>query len=132
MKNLFYKIKTKKIVNSNINSQEQNDFNFKSNKIYDFSVFSENQIVSGEYYKKFLEILNNYSNDFQEDIEISVYDNLKEENKNREHNYFTIKEIMREFIIDEESKKGFLSLVRQSFFLGKLRNEIVRFFIFNL
>ena len=33
---------------------------------------------------------------------------------------------MNEFINDEESKKGFMALLRQSFLIGKLRNEVVR------
>ena len=32
---------------------------------------------------------------------------------------------MNNFIDDEESKKGFLALVRQSYLLGKLRTNIV-------
>ena len=32
-------------------------------------------------------------------------------------------------IVDEESKKGFLALVRQSYLLGKLRTNIVSIFI---
>ena len=126
MKKLFYKTKTKNIVNSNINSIKDNEFIYQKNKISDFITCSENKKIGKEYYNKFLEILNNYSNDFQEDIEISIYDNLKETNKNSEKNLFTIKEIMNDFIIDVESKNGFLSLVRQSYLMGKLRTELVR------
>ena len=34
--------------------------------------------------------------------------------------------MMNDIIDEEESKKGFLSLVRQSYLLGKLRKELVR------
>ena len=34
--------------------------------------------------------------------------------------------MMEDIINDEESKKVFLSLVRQSYLLGKLRKELVR------
>ena len=69
--------------------------------------------------------MNYNSNDFQEDIELSIYDNLKRENKNNQTNFFSIKEMMNNLIDDEESKKGFLALVRQSYLLGKLRTNIV-------
>ena len=134
MKKLFYKIKTKYIVNSNVSP---NDFNSKidspenKNKIRDFSEYSENQKTGEKYYQKFLQLLNNYSNDFPEDIEISIYDNLKEENKNKDKNYLTIKEIINDLISNEESKKGFLALVRQSYLLGKLRSNIVSIKTFN-
>jgi len=36
---------------------------------------------------------------------------------------------MNDLIDDEESKKGFLALVRQSYLLGKLRTNIVSIFI---
>ena len=101
MKNLFHKTKTKNIIKSNMS-----------------------QIINKKI-EKFLELLNNYSNDFQEDIEISIYDNLKEENINGEKNFSTIKEMMNGLINDEESKKGFLALLRQSYLIGKLRTCIV-------
>ena len=101
MKNLFHKTKTKNIIKSNMS-----------------------QIINKKI-EKFLELLNNYSNDFQEDIEISIYDNLKEENINGEKNFSTIKEMMNRLIDDEESKKGFLALLRQSYLIGKLRTCIV-------
>ena len=149
MKNLFYKIKTKNIVDSNIS---QNNFKFcritdfidigatlnyflgfspfKKNKIYEFSKYSEEKIHGKEYYEKFLEVLNNCSNEFQEDIQISIFDNLKDENKNKEKNYETIIDTMNNLINDEESKKGFLALLRQSYLLGKLRSEIVSNYLF--
>ena len=99
MKNLFHK--TKNIIKSNMS-----------------------QIINKKI-EKFLELLNNYSNDFQEDIEISIYDNLKEENIKGEKNFSTIKEMMNRLIDDEESKKGFLALLRQSYLIGKLRICIV-------
>jgi hypothetical protein len=77
-------------------------------------------------------LLNNYSNDFIEDIELSIYDNLKEENKNRNTNFLTIKDIMNNLIDDEESKKGFLALLRQSYILGRLRCLIVSKYIIKL
>ena len=136
MKSSFYKIKNKNIINSNISDNDNKKFglfNFlnyffinKKNKMYEFSEYSEKQKRGKEYYEKFLEILNNYSNDYQEDIQISIFDNLKEENKNKENNYLTIKDSMNLLIDDEESKKGFLALLRQSYLLGKLRNNIVR------
>ena len=101
------------------------DIFFKENKSYNFSEYSENQKYGKEYYEKFLELLNNYSNDFPEDIEISIYDNLKEENIKGEKNFSTIKEMMNGLIDDEESKKGFLALLRQSYLIGKLRTYIV-------
>ena len=75
--------------------------------------------------------MNYNSNDFQEDIELSIYDNLKRENKNNQTNFFSIKEMMNNLIDDEESKKGFLALVRQSYLLGKLRTNIVSNIFFN-
>ena len=74
-------------------------------------------------------MLNNYSNEFPEDIEISIYDNLKEENKNNEKNFSTIKEMVNRSIDDDESKKGFLALLRQSYLLGELRCKLVSIFI---
>ena len=156
MKNLFDKTKSKNILRSNISENFDNIiiehgsflkyfnfiipffiFNFKhiisskDNKSYIFSEYSEKQIFGKEYYEKFLELLNKGSNDFQEDIEISIYDNLKEDNKNKEKNYSTIKDMIKELIDDEESKKGFLALLRQSYLLGELRSNIVSIYINN-
>ena len=50
---------------------------------------------------------------------------IKEENENRRQNYLPIKEMMDNLISDEESKKGFKALIRQSYFLGKIRCSIV-------
>ena len=36
-----------------------------------------------------------------------------------------LKEMMNEIINDEESKKGFLALIKQSYLIGKLRSYIV-------
>lgn len=72
-----------------------------------------------------MDLLNNYSNEFKEDLEISIYENLREENKPANQNHLMTKEMMNDLINDEESKKGFLALLRQSFLLGKLRSEIV-------
>ena len=83
------------------------------------------KIFGKDYYLKFLELLNNYSNNYPEDIEISIYDNLKEDNDNKNQNLLEIKEMVNDVINDEESKKGFLALVRQSYLLGKLRTNIV-------
>jgi hypothetical protein len=125
MESLFYKIKIKNVINSNINSIGEIDtINYEKNKIFDF--IDEKNKIGKEYYYKFLELLNNYSNEYSEDIEISIYDNLKETNKNGKKNFETIKEMMNDIIDEEESKKGFLSLVRQSYLLGKLRKELVR------
>ena len=57
--------------------------------------------------------------------------NLKEENINKEGNLNTIKDMMNHLIRDEESQKGFLALLRQSYLLGKLRGNIVRNYIIN-
>ena len=140
MKNIFTKRKIKNIINSNIDdyksSIEVNIYNYK-NRIKNFSNFSENPNNYGDkYYKSFLQLLNNYSNDFSEDIEISIYDNLKEENNLSENNFLTILDMVNDYIKDEESKKGFLALLKQSFLLGKLRTNIVSilyyiFYIFN-
>ena len=136
MKNLFYKNKTRKIIKSNISNTDSTTFidnikdyyfkSFKNNKVFDFSQYSEKCKIGKEYYTHFIEILNNYSNDFIEDTEISIYDNLKEENKKREDTLSNIKNIMKGLIDDEESKKGFLALLRQSYLIGKLRVNIVR------
>ena len=129
MRNLFSKQKTKNIVNSNIspnnNFISKNNFLLNFNKIKDFCEYSEKQIFGKDYYLKFLELLNNYSNNYPEDIEISIYDNLKEDNDNKNQNLLEIKEMVNDVINDEESKKGFLALVRQSYLLGKLRTNIV-------
>jgi len=133
IKNLFFKKKVKNIIRSNIsnnnfmikNMQKLTEFLFKENKISNFSHYSENQVIGEEYYYNFLELLNNYSNDFPEDIEISIYENLREETNNKKQNLLTINEMINDLIDDKESKKGFLALVRQSFLLGKLRCNIV-------
>jgi hypothetical protein len=96
------------------------------NKLYDFSKYSEKCKFGKEYYEKFLELLNNFSNDFPEDIETSIYDNLKEVNIQKKENFLNIKDMMKDLIYDVESKKGFLALLKQSYLLGKLRNSIVR------
>ena len=141
MKNLFYKNETKKIIKTNIDNNELNCnkfslFNFfipfadlllgKTNKMYNFSEYSENCKIGKEYYNNFLQIFNNYSNDFNEDIEISIFDNLKKENTKRDNNFETIKEMVNELIDDRESKKGFLALLRQTYLIGELRSNIVR------
>ena len=119
--NLFNKIKAKSIINSNI---LPNNTNSNDNKIYNLSRFSETK-KGQQYYFLFLQLLNNYSNEFQEDIELSIYNNLKENNKNSINFYATIKELMNNLINDAESKKCFLALVRQSYLLGELRTNIV-------
>ena len=134
----------KNIVNSNISSENTGDnlsnnydyfipfiFNINDivqineNKCYNFSEYSEKQIYGKDYYEKFLELFRNNSNDFLEDIELSIYENLREENKNHTKIFLTIKEMINSIIDDEESKKGFLALLRQSFLLGKLRSNLV-------
>ena len=133
VKNLFFKKKVKNIIRSNIsqnnfmlkNFQKLIEFLFKDNKISNFSQYSENQKNGEEYYYNFLELLNNYSNEFPEDIEISIYENLKEKINNKNHNELAINEMVNDLINDEESKKGFLALVRQSYLLGKIRCNIV-------
>jgi hypothetical protein len=129
MKNIFTKRKIKNIINSNIddyNSSIEVNINNYKNRIKNFSNFSENSNNYGDkYYNSFLQLLNNYSNDFSEDIEISIYDNLKEENNLSENNFLIILDMVNDYIKDEESKKGFLALLKQSFLLGKLRTNIV-------
>ena len=143
MRNLFYRTKIKSIVDSNLSINHKSSNNIipkkqkkieffeiiseekNKNKINDFSKYSEKKIFGKKYYKTFLKLLNYNSNDFQEDIEISIYDNLKRENNNYQTNFLAIKEMMNNLINDEESKKGFLALVRQSYLLGKLRTNIV-------
>ena len=100
-----------------------------TNKINSFSEYSEKRKMGKEYYESFLQIFNNYSNDFQEDIENSLYDNLKEENISRENNISTIIGMMNDCIDDIESKKGFLALIKQSFLLGKFRTNVVSFYM---
>ena len=83
MKNIFYKRKTKNIINSNVSNISNSiedfflSFFFKRNKIRAFSKYSESQIIGYKYYNNFLELLNNYSNDFPEDIEISIFENTE-------------------------------------------------------
>ena len=133
IKNFFYKKKVKNIIRSNIsqnnfilkNINALSEYLFKKNTISNFSQYSEKEISGEQYYLNFLEILNNYSNDFQEDIEISIYDNLREEIDNRKQNILTIKEMINDLIDDIESKKGFSALIRQSYLLGKVRSYIV-------
>ena len=135
MKNIFTKRKIKNIINSNIedfNSHIEVNINNYKNRIKNFSNFSENPDKCGEeYYNSFLQLLNNYSNDFSEDIEISIYDNLKEENNLSENNFLTILDMINDYIKDEESKKGFLAILKQSYLLGKLRTFIVSILFFN-
>ena len=126
MKNIFYKNKTKTIIKSNVSNAETNFSLDGINKIFAFSKYSKNNKIGEQYYINFLEIFNNSSNDFAEDIELLIYDNLKEENIKKEDNLSTIKDMINDVIVDEESKKGFLALLRQSFLLGKLRTNIVR------
>ena len=144
MKNVFFKTKIKSIFYSNFHSYENNGGknnipfeNFEmneydknhggtenKNKMYAFSKYSENKIIGEKFYEYFLNLFD-YSNDFPEDIEISIYDNFKEENKYGDINISIVKEIIYDLIKNEESEKGFLSLLRQSFLLGKLRSNIV-------
>ena len=59
---------------------------------------------------------------------------LKKEGETKENNnskinvLISIIEMMNDYIIDEESKKGFLALLKQSFLLGELRINIVSLF----
>ena len=123
MKNLFYKRKMRNIINSNDSNEIDSDRS--NNKIRNFSQYSEKSKNGKKYYESFLDLLNNYSNTFVEDIEISLYDNLKEENSSKEIKLKSIFDIINESIDDEESKKGFFALLRQAFLLGKLRTSIV-------
>ena len=87
IKNIFYKTKIKKIIDSNNvlfdkGEEFRNIDQDKENKINNFSEYSEKRKFEKEYYNSFLKLLNYNSSDFQEDIEISIYDNLKEENQN--------------------------------------------------
>ena len=116
--NLFFKKRIKKIINSNMDSNSKNVTN-------DFSEYSENCIIGNEYYENFLNLLNKSENDYPEDIEISIYDNLKSNNNARESSLSIINEIINEFVNDDESKKGFIALLKQSFLIGKLRSNIV-------
>ena len=126
MKNIFYKNKTKNIIKSNISNNESGLSKGKINKMYFFSEYSKKGEIGEKYYQNFLEIFNNYSNDFYEDIEISIYDNLREENKKGKDNLDMLKDMIKDYIEDEESKMRFLALLRQSYLLGKLRANIVR------
>ena len=135
MNNLFCKRKIKNIIKFDdyeesykLSSSSKYDNDSNKNTVFEFSKFSENNKMGKEYYKNFLEILNNYSNDFIEDIEISIFDNLKEENPQGKDNLSTLKEMINDLINDEESKKGFLALVKQSFLFGKLRSYLVSIF----
>ena len=125
MKNVFYKNKRKQLIKSNISSNSS--FN-EINRMFAFSEYSEHYKIGEQYYNNFLEIFNNYSNDFKEDIEISLFDNLKDENSKKIDNLTIIKDMMNEYIKDEESKKGFLALLKQSYLLGELRTNIVRIY----
>ena len=126
MGNLIKKEKIKKIIDL------KSKTNSNQNKVYIFSDSSQKINFGEEYYKNFLGLLNIYSNDFYEDIEISIYNNLKEENKEREKNFETLKEIINDLIDnnEKESKLGFLALIRQSYLLGKLRANIVSIYTF--
>ena len=126
MKNIFYKNKTKNIIKSNISHNESGLSKGKINKMYFFSEYSKKGEIGEKYYQNFLEIFNNYSNDFYEDIEISIYDNLREENKKGKDNLDMLKDMIKDYIEDEESKMRFLALLRQSYLLGKLRANLVR------
>lgn len=136
MKNIFYKTKVKKVIKSNINDELSDKIDSNTNigtdiynyinKIKNFSKYSENTENCGkEYYESFLQLLNNYSNDFPEDIEISIYDNLKQENNFRVNNMSATTDMINDYINDDESKKGFLALLRQSYLLGELRTNVV-------
>jgi len=125
MKNVFYKNKRKQLIKSNISSNSS--FN-EINRMFAFSECSKHYKIGEQYYNNFLEIFNNYSNDFKEDIEISIFDNLKDENSKKIDNLTIIKSMMNDYIEDEESKKGFLALLRQSYLLGELRTNIVRIY----
>ena len=126
MENLFNKRRVKKIIFSN----GDNEKNQKSTNSNYFSEYSEKEIIGQDYYISFLELLNMYSCDYPEDIEISIYNNLKKENEKRHKILLALNEMMNDFIDDEESKKGFMALLRQSFLIGKLRNEIVSIYFF--
>ena len=117
MENLYNKNKIKNITNINISY----------NNFIDLKKYLDKQIIGKKYYSKFLGI---FSKDNQEDIEISIYDNFKRENNKRNSNFLIIKEIVNNLMDDEESKKGFLALVRQSYLLGKLRTNIVSIYLF--
>ena len=128
MKTIFYKKKIKQIINSNFNLNDKKtiiSLLFNKNKIFEFSEYNQDNKVNKSYYETFLDILNNYSSELPEDIETSIYENLREENESKENNLLMIKEILNDFISDEESKIGFMALLRQSYLLGKLRQNIV-------
>ena len=96
----------------------------------DFSKYSENSIYGIEYYESFLKLLTNNYSDKPEDIEVLIYNNLKKENNERKYILKGIKDNINEFLNDEESKKGFIALLHQSFYIGNLRNDIVRIYLF--
>ena len=55
-----------------------------------------------------------------------------EKNKEWEFNVKIIRELIYDLIIDIESKKGFISLLRQAYLLGNLRTNLVSIYlIFN-
>ena len=93
MKNIFFKKRVKKLLFSN-NDKERTK---KNNSNY-FSEFSEKGIISEGYYITFLELLNKFSNDSPEDIEISIYNNLKKENENRINVIKGIKELKKNLV----------------------------------
>ena len=128
IKNLFYKNNIKNIIKSNINT---NVF-IKENPLQKFSEYSEKCKIGKEYYEKFLDLLKIYSNDFFEDIEISIFDNLKEQNKDRMNNLSNIEDLMNYTLKNEDYKKGFLALLKQSYLLGKFRTNIVRIKFFKI
>ena len=115
--NLFYKKKIKEILSSKENIEKA-----------EFSDYSEKGEDGINYYENFLKLVNNDSCDSAEDMEISIYNNLKKENNERKDILKAMKEIIEEFIDGTESKKGFIALLHQSFYVGYLRNEIVRIF----
>ena len=147
MRNVFYKKKIKNIVDSNLSLSnneiknniesenhevneisENNNSSIKRNKTYSFSKYSESGKFGEDYYKNFLNLLN-YSNDFFEDIEISIYDNLTANNKDWVFNVKIIRELIYDLIFDLESKKGFIALLRQAYLLGNLRTNLVSIYL---
>ena len=147
MRNVFYKTKIKNIVDSNLSLSnneiknniesenhevneisENNNSSIKRNKTYSFSKYSESGKFGEDYYKNFLNLLN-YSNDFFEYIEISIYENFMEKNKDWEFNVKIIRELIYDLIIDIESKKGFIALLRQAYLLGNLRTNLVSIYL---
>ena len=116
--NLIKKKNTEKIMTTGIDIDK------------DFSKYSENSIYGIEYYESFLKLLTNNYSDKPEDIEVLIYNNLKKENNERKYILKGIKDNINEFLNDEESKKGFIALLHQSFYIGNLRNDIVRIYLF--